>query len=103
MTCLDANGQAITVYTDRGTLLNTVRRVVQLLAPVNQLAPGQSDRGLAAMLWPSPSPTTPGEEGGTTTTGRALQTRAPPDRCRGLAHLCCPAEAGVSHLPPDAG
>ena len=45
------------------------------------------------MLWPSPSPTTPGEEGGTSATGHALQTRAPPDRCRGLAHLSCPADS----------
>ena len=50
------------------------------------------------MLWPSPSPTTPGEEGGPSATGHAQQTGAPPDRCRGLAHLRCPANSPFQEI-----
>ena len=62
VTYRDTTGKAVTVYTDRGTFLNTVRRVVQLLTPVNKLALGDSERGIANLLWPLPIPPTPGSE-----------------------------------------
>ena len=104
---IDANGKPITFFTDRGTLLNTVRRVVQILSPVNQILPEQSDRGLAGMPWPAQTPTAAQEGVGSSSPGQDPHVRAPPDRCRGLQHVIgvssnaagAPITGILRHLP----